>query len=86
LLTKGAATEDRARDHVFYFIEVDGQSYRATKISHSAHGQIDDHLLGAIARQMRLRSKELDSFVACTTSREQWLVLWRQRGTGHWYS
>jgi hypothetical protein len=80
LLSKGAATEDRTRHHVFYLIEVDGKMYRATKLSHSAHGQISNDILGAVARQMRLRTKELRDFVDCTVTREQWLDLWRQRG------
>lgn len=83
LLSKGAATEDRARHHVFYLIEVDGKRYRATKLSHSAHGHISDDILGAVARQMRLRAKELRGFVDCTVTCEQWLDLWRQRGPSH---
>ena len=80
LLSKGQASESRARHHVFYYIDVDGKIYRATKFSHSARGQISDDLLGAIARQMRLRIKELRDYVECTITREQWLQLWRDRG------
>lgn len=83
LLSKGGATEDRARHHVFYFIEVDGKRYRATKMSHSARGHISDDITVAVARQMRLRAKELRGFVDCTLTREQWLDLWRQRGPSH---
>jgi len=80
LVSKGEATEDRARHHAFYLIEVDGKSYRATKFSHSARGQISDDILGAIARQMRLKIKELRDFVDCAVTREQWMQLWRERG------
>ena len=84
LVTKGEAREDRGKDHVFFYIEVDGKRYRATKISHSARGQIDAAILGAISRQMRLTASELRSFVACRLDRERWLKLWRERGP--WYT
>lgn len=79
LLSKGEATEDRARHHVFYFVEVDGQTYRATKVSHGARGQISSGILGAIARQMRLGTQELRRFVDCSLERAEWLQIWRQR-------
>jgi len=80
LISKGKADEDRRSHHVFFFIEVDGKSYRATKISHSARGQISSKILSLISRQMRLTTKELRYFVDCTIGRKQWLDLWRERG------
>lgn len=80
LISKGEAAEDRHSHHVFFFIEVDGKSYRATKISHSARGQIRSEILSLIARQMRLTTKELRYFVDCTVGHKQWLDLWRERG------
>jgi len=80
LLSKGKADEDRAGDHVFFFVEVDGKSYRATKLSHNARGQISSKILNAISHQMQLTTKELRYFVDCAVKREQWLNLWRQRG------
>ena len=80
LISKGKADEDRSGHHVFFFIEVDGKSYRATKLSHSARGQISSKILSAISQQMRLTTKELRYFVDCAVKREQWLDLWRQRG------
>ena len=82
LISKGEAMEDRTGHHVFYLVEVDGKIYRATKFSHSARGQIVDEILGAIARQMRLRTQELRRFVDCSVGREEWLQIWRQRGSG----
>lgn len=79
LLSKGEAVEDRARHHVFYFVEVDGKIYRATKFSHSARGRISNEILGAIARQMRLKIHELRRFVNCSLERAEWLQIWRQR-------
>ena len=80
MVSKGDAEEDPHRHHVFFYIEVDGQTYPATKFSHSARGQIDSNILGLISRQMRLTAKELRQFVACGIVREQWLELWRKRG------
>jgi hypothetical protein len=79
LLSKGEAVEDRASHHIFYFIEVDGKIYRATKFSHNARGRISNEILGAIARQMRLKTKELRRFVNCSVDRAEWLQIWRQR-------
>jgi len=76
LITKGEAKEDRSGHHVFYMIEINGKLNRATKLSHSAHGQIDKYILGAIARQMRLKTKELRDFVDCSFSRDQWIKAW----------
>ena len=79
LISKGK-TSERSGDHVFYFVEIDGKEYRATKVSHGARGQIDNNILSVIARQMRLTTRELRGFVTCTVDREQWLQLWSQRG------
>jgi hypothetical protein len=79
LTAKGHATEDRSGNHIFYMIEIDGKRYRATKISHSARGQISDGLVGAIAREMHLHTKELKDFVGCTISRDEWLGYWKER-------
>lgn len=80
LLSKGEAIEDRSGNHIFFYIEVDGQEYRATKVSHGARGQIDARLASLIARQMRLTGGELKEFVACPLSREEWVERWRARG------
>ncbi|NVM23771.1 MAG: hypothetical protein HWN68_18585 [Desulfobacterales bacterium] len=82
LLSKGETVEDRSRHHIFFFFEIEGKTYRATKISHSAQGQIDNNILSAVAHQMRLTTKELRQFVKCPLSREGWLDLWQTRGYG----
>ena len=79
LIVKGACEEDRKSHHVFYFMEVDGKSYRATKVSHSARGQISAPILSAICKQMRLTNRELREFINCSIGRERWFELWRQR-------
>jgi hypothetical protein len=79
LISKGQTTENRSSNHVFYIVEIGGKLYRATKVSHGAHGQISDELMSAIAREMHLKAKELREFVGCSISRKQWLDLWRER-------
>lgn len=80
LVSKGQAHGDRTGAHVFFYIAIEGRSYRATKLSHSAKGQISSSLLGEISKQMRLTAPELRHFVDCTIEREEWFQLWRQRG------
>ena len=80
LLSKGEAEEDRKGEHAFFWIDVGGRSYRATKVSHGATGQISSQLLSQISRQMRLTNKELREFVRCKLEKDQWLNLWQERG------
>ena len=79
LVSKGNAEEDRRSHHVFFWIDIEGRRYRATKFSHGASGQISDSLLGKISHQMRLKAPELKDFVNCTVERDQWIELWCQR-------
>lgn len=82
LLSKLNASEDRQQHHVFFYFNVNGKEFRATKFSHSAKGQIDVSLLNLIAKQLRLRNAEIDSLVACPLSKEEYFRLWSQRGPG----
>ena len=80
LNSKGETIEDRSRHHIFFFVEIEGKQYRATKMSHGARGQISNALLSVMAHQMRLTTKELKQFVKCPLSRIGWLELWQERG------
>ena len=42
-------------------------------MSHSAKGQIPKRMLAKIAWQMRLSPRQMQQFVDCTMSREQWI-------------
>ena len=79
LIGKGQAVLDDQRDHVFFYLEVEGKLHRASKLSHAASGQINPSLLSTIAHQMRLRPAELNRFENCALNREQWIELWKQR-------
>lgn len=76
LRSKALAEEDRSGNHIFFYVRIRGRDEKVTKFSHSAKGQITRGLLGMIGRQMRLSSDQLQSFVDCTTSREEWVELW----------
>ena len=45
-------------------------------MSHSARGQIPKRMLAKIAQQMRLSGQQLQQFVDCTLSRDEWLEIW----------
>ena len=76
LYRKALADENRSGDHIVFSLRMDGREQRITKISHGARGQMPKRLLGKIARQMRLSSRQLQQFVDCTLSRHDWLHLW----------
>lgn len=76
LWTKAQADEDRSGKHIKYYVEIRGIRRLVTVMSHGARGQISKRLLASIARQMRLSSRQLQHFVDCTLSRDDWLHLW----------
>lgn len=79
LLKKLHAVEDSDRKEVYYYFVIGGREIKATHLSHSARGQIDDTILLQIARQLRLRKAELEDLVECPLSEEEYFRLWEQR-------
>lgn len=75
------AIEDRKSHHIFFYFEIEGKQYRATKISHSARGQVDESLLRLISKQLRLQQGELQDLIACPLSEEEYFRLWTERGS-----
>lgn len=68
-------SEDRDGHHIFFSYEtIDGRLTEIrTRISHqSGGGDIGDHLLGAMARQVKLNRREFDQLIDCPLSREQY--------------
>jgi hypothetical protein len=70
LLGKMKGDEDRRRDHVFYFFQVDGRVVMRTKISHGAR-EIADSLVGMMARQLKLSGSEFRAYVDCSKSADE---------------
>ena len=76
LVSKAEANEDHSGGHIGYYRTVSIGRRLVTVVSHGTKGQIPKWLLGRIARQMRLFSRQLRQFVDCTLSREEWLGIW----------
>lgn len=79
LRSKLHAIEDRATHHVFFYFDIDGRQYRATKLSHGLRGQLAPSLESLVARQLRLRREELAALVECPLSEEEYFSIWLQR-------
>ena len=73
---KALADEDDSGDHIVFNARMSGRNQRITKMSHGAKGQISKGRLAEFARQMRLSSRQLNLFVDCTLSRNEWLEIW----------
>ena len=78
LVSKAEANEDRSGGHIGYYRTVSRGRRLVTVVSHGAKGQIPKWLLGRIARQMLLTSRQLQQFVDCTLSRDEWLEIWER--------
>jgi predicted RNA binding protein YcfA (HicA-like mRNA interferase family) len=78
LLKKGFELDQR--HHRFFFLVVDGRSSGIfTRISHG-HEDIGDKILGRMARQMKIKRRELDEFVSCSMSGNDYLARLRAGG------
>ena len=64
--------------HRIYRLYLDGQLVARTFISHGQR-DLDDFLIGQMARQMRLAHQEFLDAVACPLDREGYYALLRQR-------
>jgi len=78
LTTKASADEDRKRNHIYFYAVIKGKRHRITKISHGAKGQVSKSRMGDFARQMHLSNQQLQQFVECSLSRDEWIKLWER--------
>lgn len=76
LQAKGAVPSET--HHTIYRLEIDGVVTLVTRISHGAR-QLDDYLLGMMAKQCALRKAEFLDLVDCPMSAEDWESLVRER-------
>ena len=78
LLAKGF--QEASTHHFEYRLMVAGRkSPIFTRLSHGAR-EYDDRLLGLVAKEMRLRRRELDAFIECPLSYEAYLQLLVEKG------
>ena len=74
-LKRKGFTEDKKRDHYFYFLHYNGKkSAIYTKISHN-ESDIRSQLCSQIAKQMKLTSEQLIEFVDCALDAERYIKL-----------
>lgn len=59
-------------DHYFYFFKFEGREILRTKMSRPKSGDIDDHLIGLMAKQLNLSSGDFRRYVQCTLSSDDW--------------
>ena len=70
---------DEAHHSLYWLVVGDKKRAIRTRVSHSLR-EYGDELLAQVAKQMRLRRRELDEFVACPMSREDYVKLLVGRG------
>ncbi len=79
LVSKLKAAEDRAGDHIYFYLTIDGRDFRVGKLSHSFRGQAVDYVINDTARRLKLRKREFVSLVDCEIDKPQHERIWRQR-------
>lgn len=82
LVRKGFQPIKPGADHnYFIYLSLAGKKARAsTKTSHGKSFDIDDHLLGQMARQCGLTKKQFLDLLDCPLSREEYEKLLKQGG------
>ena len=78
-LGKLSAEEDRARNHIFYYLEHNGRKYRGPKMSHSWRGELNDQQIDWLKKPLELTKGEFETLVACDLTGEDFFVLWASR-------
>ena len=67
------------KDHRYFYLYVEHEkTYIRTKVSHG-QTEIDDDLLGAMARQLHLTRSQFDDLVICPLSGKQYISILRDR-------
>ncbi len=69
LVRKGAIPENT--DHFYFRKYLDGQLVVLTKVSHGCR-QIDDYLIGKMARQCGVPKAQFVALVRCTFTEDDW--------------
>jgi hypothetical protein len=79
LVHKLKTTEDRAGDHVYFYLTIDKHDFRVGKLSHSARGQALDYVVNDTAKRLKLKKEEFIDVVNCVIDKPQHEKLWRKR-------
>ncbi len=78
LRVKVGAEENEQRRHLWFKVRVDGVVVRTTMVSHGGARQIGQPLLGKIARQLGLTTRQLEELIQCTLSAEHYFDIVRE--------
>ena len=76
LIRKLEAIEDRARHHVFFYLDYDGRRYLGSKMSHSWRGDLDDQQIDWVKKPLLLSKSEFDQLVDCPMTKNQFFEVW----------
>jgi hypothetical protein len=67
-------------DHRILEYWADGQPRFRTKVSHGGSDDLDDRLIGEMAKQVHLKSRQFFDFVKCRISKEQYRQMLIDKG------
>ncbi len=79
LKSKLGASRDRSGDHIYFYFRDGTSDYTVGKLSHSWRGHLNDAQVMMLARKLRLRKLEFESFVDCGLDTRKMLEAWRKR-------
>ena len=81
LLRKGFRLKNSRHRHITY-VKFDGQSadHVSTVMSHGSSGDVNDHLLGRMARQLYLSRRQFDDLIDCRLSQADYEAMLRRDG------
>lgn len=65
-VSKLGAERDESGDHIYFYLDHQGNQYTVGKLSHSWRGDLNDTQISMLARKMRLQKGEFERFVDCT--------------------
>ena len=66
--------------HMMFWLVIEGRRRGIRTLCQSRHTGIRGQVASSVAKEMKLRRSELDSFVQCPLQREDYLDLLREKG------
>jgi len=78
---KLGASEDREKDHVYYYLSIGDKDHRVSKVSHSSRGsdKVEEYIILDTAHRMKLSKGEFSQFVNCSLNKDDYTKLWQER-------
>ena len=84
LLRKGFRLKNSRHRH-FTYVKLDGQNadHVSTVMSHGSSREVNDRLLGMMARQLHLNRRQFDALIDCRLSQADYEAMLRRDGIIH---